>query len=76
MTELNGFCVFAEDFDDLPIHVRFDLVHQLHRLDDTDHLTTLDLITDPNKGLRVWTRSRIERADDRGGELVDAGLGR
>src|SRR5918994_6847222 len=39
---LNGLAVLDVDADDLPVVFRGDLVHQLHRLDDAEHLILLD----------------------------------
>src|SRR2546426_11289723 len=37
----NGLRVFHEDPHHFPAHVGFDLIHQLHGLDDTQHLSDL-----------------------------------
>src|SRR5687767_4357301 len=41
LTELHRLPVLREDLGDLPGDVRLDLVHQLHRLDDAEHLALL-----------------------------------
>src|SRR5437867_3682154 len=38
---LDGLSVRDEDLDDLPLDLRLDLVHQLHRLDDAEDLPLL-----------------------------------
>src|ERR1051325_5483694 len=48
---LDGLTVFHQDTDDLTRHLRFDLVHQFHCLDDADHGTFLDDIADRYESL-------------------------
>src|SRR5262245_48239901 len=56
--------VFDERADDLPGHVRLDLVHQLHRLDNANHCPLLDEIAYRNKSFRRRRRRLIEGSDD------------
>src|SRR6266702_5013649 len=38
LSVLHRLSVLRKDFHDFAVDVRFDLVHQLHRLDDAEHL--------------------------------------
>src|ERR1700730_7912358 len=51
--------------DDLPVVLRVDLVHQLHRLDDAEHLALLHGRADVHEPGRLRRRRTIEGADDR-----------
>src|SRR5258706_11029095 len=41
---LHRLAVGHQDLEDLAVDVRFDLVHELHRLDDAHHLPLLHLV--------------------------------
>src|SRR5256885_4805585 len=43
---LHGLPVGHERLEDLAVAIRFDLVHQLHRLDDAQNLSLLHLVAD------------------------------
>src|SRR5262245_18213760 len=43
LAELHRLPVRHEDVDDLGVHLRLDLVHELHRLDDAQDLALADL---------------------------------
>src|SRR5512145_2611595 len=62
---VDGLAVFHVDLDDLALAFGVDLVHQLHRFDDAEHLPLLDGLSDVREGLRSGFRLAIERADDR-----------
>ena len=49
----------------LPSHGAFDLVHDLHRLDDAEGIALLHLLTDQHERRFVRRRRRIKRADQR-----------
>src|SRR2546426_11864931 len=46
LSVLHRLAVRHQHLQDLSVAVRFDLVHELHRLDDADHLSLLDPATD------------------------------
>src|SRR3954465_15478918 len=50
---LHRRAVIDEDGDDLAGDVRLDLVHQLHRLDDAQHLPLVDLVVQRDVVRRV-----------------------
>src|ERR1700693_6364631 len=62
------------DLDDLPLHVRFDLVHELHGLDDAEDLSPGDLLPHLGEGVGFGRRSAIEGPDDRRSDDVEAFL--
>ena len=66
--EFNGPGIFDENLNDSPPHVRFDLVHHLHRLDDADHGGRGDPRAHPDEGLGFRRRGRVEGA---GGRALD-----
>ena len=69
---LHGLAVLDVALDDLAFVLGGDLVHQLHRLDDAEHLVFADRVTDFDEGGSIGVRRAVERADDRGlddGEL-------
>src|ERR1700680_4283119 len=74
---LYGLPAFDVDIDDLAVVLRVDLVHQLHRLDDAEHLPLRHRRPDLDEGRRTRLRRAIEGTDDRridDGEL-DLGVG-
>src|SRR5215475_619835 len=62
--------VFDEDFGDGSAGVGWNLVHQLHRLDDAERLSGLDRVAQFNEGFSRRRRGAIESADDRRGDDV------
>src|SRR5713101_7646091 len=62
---LDRLPAFDVDVHDLAVVFRVDLVHQLHRLDDAEHLPFLHLGTDVNERRRARLGRAVERADDR-----------
>src|SRR4051812_47119096 len=62
---LDGLSVLHVDVHDLAVVLGVDLVHQLHRLDDAQHLTFLHGRADVDEWRRARFRGSIERADDR-----------
>src|SRR5512137_2650586 len=73
LAELHRGGIEDEDLGDLPLHLGLDLVHELHRLDDAEHLPLLHGGAHVDEGGRVGGRRPVERADERGGHDV-AGL--
>src|SRR6188508_2385270 len=61
---LDGLAVLHVDLDDLAVAFGVDLVHQLHRFDDAEHVPLLHGLSDLRKGLRSGFRLAKERADD------------
>src|ERR1043166_184750 len=55
-------------------HLRFDLVHEFHRLYDAEHLARLNRIADTYEGRRARGRRFVERPDDGGPDQHLAGL--
>src|ERR1035437_9549410 len=53
------------DVHDLAVVLRVDLVHQLHRLDDAEHLSLLHRRADVDKRRRAGFWRAIKGADDR-----------
>src|SRR5260221_848506 len=70
----DGLSVLRIDLGDHALHVRFDLVHQLHRLDDAEDLPLRDPVAYLHERLRLGIRRAVERADDRRGDDVLAGV--
>jgi hypothetical protein len=50
LVEFNGFTGFNQYGPDRTVFIRFNLVHHLHRLDDTDDVPGLDALADFDKG--------------------------
>src|SRR5258708_2452042 len=61
---LDGLSVLRVDLRDDAVEVRFDLVHQLHCLDDAEHLPLRDTVAYLHEGRRFGVRRAIERPDD------------
>src|SRR5262245_36308094 len=57
--------VLHEDLLDLAFGFGLDLVHQLHRLDDADHLALAHRLAGLDEDGRLRRRRAIERADER-----------
>src|SRR5262245_16668513 len=75
---LDGLGVRGEDLHDLALHLRLDLVHELHRLDDTQRLALAHAAPDLDEGRRLGRGGAIEGPDHRGDHRDEAvgGLGR
>ena len=69
---LDGLAVLDVDVHDLAVVLRVDLVHQLHRFDDAEHLPLLHGRADLDERRRPRLRRTIERADN--GRLHDGEL--
>src|SRR5258706_6269034 len=65
LSELDGLAVLRVDRHDRAALVRLDLVHELHRLDDAERLSLLDVVAELCEGLGLGIHRAIERADDR-----------
>ena len=62
---LHRLAVLDVDVDDLAVVFGVDLVHQLHRFDDAEHLALVHAVADSKQRLRSGLGRAIERADDR-----------
>src|SRR5215467_9868277 len=62
---LHRLAVLDVGADDLAVVLRRDLVHQLHRFDDAEHLILLDAIADLHERRGSWLGRPIERTDNR-----------
>jgi hypothetical protein len=58
--------VFNKHLHNFSCDVRFDLIHQLHRFDDTENGFILHQLSNLNIGIGVRRRRAIKRPDDRG----------
>ena len=54
-----------EDGPHRPGELGFDLVHQLHRLDDAEHLALANAVADIDEGGGVRTRRAVKPPDER-----------
>src|SRR5450432_2662329 len=73
-------------FHRLPVHyqfalddargLRFDLVHELHGLDDAKDFAGLDTLAHSHEGRRIRGRGFVERADDGRLDQHEVGIGR
>src|SRR5687768_10224589 len=62
---LNRLAVLHVRADDLAVVLRSNLVHQLHRFDDAEHLVLLHPLPDFHEGGGARFRGPVERSDDR-----------
>src|SRR6187551_3931490 len=62
---LHVLAVLNEDLLDAAFGLRLDLVHQLHRFDDADHLALAHGLPDVDELRRLRRRRAIERTDER-----------
>src|SRR5687768_12550657 len=72
---LHGLPALVMDLHDLPRHLGLDLVHELHGLDDAQHLPDADAVSHAHEGRGVGIRRAVEGADDRALDHGEAGLG-
>src|SRR2546428_1010161 len=70
---LDRLAVRHERLEDLAVAIRFDLVHQLHRLDDAQHLTLLHTLRDLDERTGAGPAGSVEGAHDRRLHQVDVG---
>src|SRR6185295_4337092 len=70
LAELHRLAVLRQDLDDPPRLVGLDLVHQLHRLDDAEHLALLHHRPHLDEGRLVRRRRPVERAHEGRGHQV------
>src|SRR5215469_1843429 len=61
---LNGLAVLNETFHNLARRVCFDLIHQLHGLDDAEDLAVFHLVANLHECQRPRRGRLIEGADD------------
>src|SRR2546428_13437257 len=76
LSEFHGLGVLHEDLPDHALHLGLDFVHDLHRLDDADHLTHGDPAADLHVRLRPRLRRLVERPDHGRLDLEELGRGR
>src|SRR5512139_351279 len=60
LPELDGLAVLGEDRPDRAALLGLDLVHQLHRLDDAEHLSLAHPVADLDVGAGIGRRRAIE----------------
>jgi len=53
LAEFDGLAIFGDDGFDRAARVRFDFVHQLHRLDDAKNIALLHRVADFHEWLRA-----------------------
>src|SRR3989449_2172196 len=70
---LDRLAVRHERLEDLAVAIRLDLVHQLHRLDDAQHLTLLHTLRDFDERTGAGPAGSVEGAHDRRLHQVDVG---
>src|SRR5262245_60919552 len=65
LAKLDGFSVLYVDLDNLAADFGFDLIHQLHGLDDAQNSAWFNRVTclDKGLGIRIWRA--VERSNDR-----------
>src|SRR6185369_15470758 len=72
---LDRLRVLPADLDDLAAEFGLDLVHQLHRLNNTEYLSLLHNLSDLDIRRRVGRRSAIESADYRRSDPLSGLIG-
>src|SRR5262249_26591820 len=65
LSDLHRLAVLRHDLDDAASGLRLDLVHQLHRLHDAEHLPLLDHVPFRDERGRLGLRCAVEGADHR-----------
>src|SRR6266581_3522115 len=70
---LHRLAVQNQRLEDFAVAVRLDLVHQLHRLDDAQHLALFHPISDLDEGAGAGFAGAVKGAHDRRLHQVDAG---
>ena len=60
----HGLGAFRQNLGDAPVHLRLNLVHQLHCFHDTQDLPFFHVIPFFDIGVGIGRRGTIERADD------------
>src|SRR4030095_16846844 len=64
LTVLDSLAILDIDFRHFAVYIRFDLVHQLHRLDDAEDLGLLYRLADAHEGIGGRRWRTIESAHD------------
>ena len=67
---LYRLAVLHHDLHDLPVCIRFDLIHELHRLDNAEYLAYFDKLAFGDVGIGIGGGGAIESADNGGPDLV------
>ena len=65
LAELDRLAVLDEDVPHDAAHLGLDLVHDLHGLDDAEHLFRADLVADVDEGVGIGLGRAVEGADER-----------
>src|SRR6185436_4994136 len=72
---LDGLAVGDPDLDHLGVDLRFDLVHELHGLDDAQHLALAHARAHLHEGSGLGAGRAVERPHDGRAQVHEAGLG-
>jgi hypothetical protein len=62
---LHGLSIDRQHLDDFPGRIRFNLIHELHGLNDAKYLAGLDHVSGLYKGWRSGSRRFVECPDNR-----------
>src|SRR4030095_12382758 len=60
----NRLAVLDVNLDYFTTGLSLNLIHELHRFDDTNHAVLFDIAADLHKRICVWRPRAVERADD------------
>src|SRR5438552_10530054 len=72
LTVLDRLPVLRVDPDHDAVDVGLDLVHQLHRFNDAEHLSLGDVVAHVDEDLRLGVRGAIKSSHDRRGNYVQS----